>query len=674
MIWFLLSCGVRVGDLVVDDTDLPSQESAMPISQTVTVQVLLDGEPAADTTVLQGGNPERWTTDAAGSATISVDLTVEGDSFIMASHPEARIAGDDTPAEGEGLIIELTRFDATDNTEFVFQDPGTPGHTETSAFCGHCHVTLFEDWYSSAHRQSASNPTVQDLYAGAGATWSNEDLCSTAGGHWFEGIGSGTGVSAFRCYLGTGVLPALNACDAPCDSAATAYGACADCHAPGIDGVLGGRDLLDATGTSYNAGVHCDVCHHVESVESITTAAGVAGRLHIVRPSEDAGFADESFEPLTFGPFDDVPNPRMGSVARPYFSDATLCSGCHELDQPALLPDQTLDVDRWPTGTLPIHSTFSEWTATSATPCQDCHMPPDPDVGNAADLGNVFDHTPGVASGWHRPADQMRRHAWFGPRRPESGILQVAATVEVGKVVQHEELVATVTVSNVGAGHALPTGEPLRSLLLVVEASCAALPLTATGGMAIPDFGGALDRRTSGQDWSKWPGAVVGQVVRVVERTGEWHDYEGFGPFGNGQFSAAEKGMPVERVVGEATILSVTGDTVIFDQELPEGDIAYRTTVAIGGAAPIAGRAGFGFAKVLTDAQGERMVPHFLAVDVASDNRLLPGRSYTTEHRFRADCADPEVTATLIHRAYPYALAIERGWELVDSVMTITVE
>ncbi len=674
MIWFLLSCGVRVGDVVVVDSDPLPQESAMPVTQTVTVRVLLDGEPAADTTVLQGGNPERWVTDIDGLVTIDVDLTLEGESLVIASHSEARIIGAGLPAEGEELLIDLSRFDGTDNTDYLFKDPGKPGHTETTAYCGHCHVSIFEDWYSSAHRQTASNPAVHDLYAGAGAAWSSEDLCTMAGGNWLEGLGAGTTTSTFQCYLGTGVLPDLNTCEAPCDSSATTYGACADCHAPGINGVLGGRDLQEATATSYEAGVHCEVCHHVESVESITAAAGVAGRLNIVRPSEEAAFPAGSFMPLIFGPYDDVPNPLMGAVARSHFSDATLCSGCHELEQAVLVPNQALDLTRWPTGTLPIHSTYSEWVAASASPCQDCHMPPDPDVGNAADLGNIFDITPGIAGGWMRPSGEVRRHAWFGPRRTESGIMEMAATLEIAKVVQQEELVATVTVSNVGAGHGIPTGEPLRSLLLIVEASCAALPLVATGGIAIPDFGGSLDRKISGQDWSTWPGALAGQVVRVVERRGDWHDYEGFGPFGNGQFSMEEKGMPVEIVVGEATILSVSGDTVIFDQELPNGDIAYRTTAASGGAAPIAGRAGFGFARVLTDAAGARMVPHFLAVDVASDNRLLPGDSYTTEHRFRADCADPEVTATLVHRAYPYALAMERGWVLVDSVLTTAVD
>ena len=63
------------------------------------------------------------------------------------------------------------------------------------------------------------------------------------------------------------------------------------------------------------------------------------------------------------------------------------------------------------------------------------------------------------------------------------------------------------------------------------------------------------------------------------------------------------------------------------------------------------------------------MVPHFLAVDVASDNRLLPAASVTTEHAFVATCDTPNVIGRLIYRPRPLALARERGWPAADSVI-----
>ena len=160
----------------------------------------------------------------------------------------------------------------------------------------------------------------------------------------------------------------------------------------------------------------------------------------------------------------------------------------------------------------------------------------------------------------------------------------------------------------------------------------------------------------------------------MVRRTGAWLDYDGFGPFGDGTFDAEGKGMPEEQVVGEAVVVSVDGGVVTFDRALPAGDLAYLGEPAgLPGdgedAAARAGAPGFGFARVMVGPDGERMAPHFLAVDVASDNRLLPQTEWTSEHRFDGDCEAPEVRAILLHRAYPLALARERGWALEESVM-----
>ena len=221
------------------------------------------------------------------------------------------------------------------------------------------------------------------------------------------------------------------------------------------------------------------------------------------------------------------------------------------------------------------------------------------------------------------------------------------------------------TVTNVGPGHALPTGEPMRSVVLTVDATCGATPLVPTGGDVVPDIGGYVAVQDATGDWARWPEAAVGDVVRVVAVTGTWVDYEGYGPFGDGTFTAAEKGLAAEAYVGEAAVTAVDDEVVTLSTPLPAGDRAY---LARGDA--LAGEPGFAFARVLVGADGERMVPHFDAVDVASDNRLLPQASWTSTHTFAAaTCAAPTVRATLLHRNYPWRLAAERGWALVDLVM-----
>lgn len=658
LLWLLACAGPApvVDSTAPGDDSLPVEEDSAPTRRDVRVRVTLDGVPTAGVTVMQGGEPERYTTDAAGEVVVSVDLTGDADIALLAAHPEARTVAE-LVYDRDEVELPLERFDPSDNEAYVFADPGEGEPLgASSSECLHCHLTAHAAWWASPHRTSASNPAVQDVYQGT-AVALDAAACATVGGTWGAAVEPGTLEGVERCFVDVGV------------SATGGHGACADCHAPGIDGALGGRDLLDAVGTAYDDGVHCDVCHRVESVD-LAAEPGVAGRLRLVRPSEPStNPAFGAWTPLTFGPWDDVPNPRMGGVARALYHQADHCAGCHEHEQPVWLG--AADPARWPDGRLPVQSTYTEWLDSPQapdTPCQACHMPPDPTVASGADL--YADHNDGkgsvgIATGWERPPGSVRQHAFWGPRQPEGGMLGLAATVDVATAVEGEELVASVTVTNVGPGHALPTGEPMRALLLVVSATCDGAPVPAVGGDVLPAFAGAVEERLAGEDWTRWPAAEVGDVLRVTRWTGAWVDYAGFGPFGDGTFDAAAKGLPGEAMVGEATVVAVDGaGGVTLDRPLPTGD-----RVRLGRGQALAGAPGWAFARVLVDADGREMVPHFLAVDVTRDNRLLPGAAWTSVHRFAPDCADPEVRATLLHRDRPWALAAQRGWTVTDQGM-----
>lgn len=659
-----------------------------PISVTVT----LDGEPTAGVVVYQAGTRRLGITDAAGQTELVVDYGLDAEIVLTASHPDARIGGFDL-SFGEApdeALIELLRFDRSDNEAYIFQHPGSREERPNTGYCAHCHLTLNDDWLASPHARAASNPWLQDLYAGTAHGLASRAACEAAGGRWRTGIAPGTGASADRCYIGEGVLPDLNDCgdSAPCDTESASLaqrGACADCHAPGIDGVLGGRDLLEARDIAYDAGVHCDVCHKVESVDLEATDPGVAGRLRVLRPAEDRPVAGLEWTPLTFGPYPDVLNPRMGSVQRDHFQDSTICAGCHEHWQPVLVSGVAVDTDRWPDGLLPVHTTWSELgegaLGETGVACVSCHMPPAPDVGNSADLGNELDpHDAGIAGGWPRPPGAVRRHAWFGPRSGEQRMIDLAAQLQLSLRRDGADLVAELTTRNVGPGHAIPTGEPLRSLLVQLRATCEDEPLEPIGGDALPAWAGALDQQEAGADWARWPGAAVGDRIRVVGLDGRFHDYIGPGPFGDGRFDPAARGLPVEEVLGGATVLAVSGDLVSLDGPLPDGSRAYRLPADEGlvqdgdPVRPLAGDPGFAFARVMVGPDGAEMVPHFLAVDVRSDNRLMPGQSFTSLHRFSGDCASPVVEARLIHRPAPWALSQQRAWQTEDAVMASVSE
>jgi hypothetical protein len=635
----LLACASEPGSVPAfareSAADADTQATSWPVALTVT----LDGAPIEGASVGQAGATERWTTDADGVATVTFDPSIAGDRYLIAAHAEARVGGVELDTGAVEAAIELARFDAADNEGYAFADPGEDHDTSNSSQCVHCHVTIQGGWAASPHRTAASNARLHDLWQGTAASY-DEATCQEEGGTWTDGTAPGTGDAAAICFVGR----AARGGEA---------GACADCHAPAIDGALGGRDLLDATGVAYASGVSCDVCHKVESVDVTPDSPGVGGSLRLVRPSEEPpSMSMGDWYPLYFGPYDDVVNAFMSSVRRELFHEAELCGGCHESTQAT-----AADLSRWPDGALPVHSTYSEWKAgpfADATPCQDCHMPPLPEAGNSADLYNVFDELePGITAGWERAPGAVRGHNWYGPRQPDAGMLGLAASLDVEWALDGDEVAATVTVTNVGPGHALPTGEPSRAMLLSVGATCDGDELVPTGGEAVPGFGGWKARKLAGDDWTDWPTAEAGDVVRVVRWAG-WWDYEGPGAFGDGRFSAEERGLRVEEVVGEVA----PGDPP------PDGDVAY-----LAAAGDQAGAPGFGFARVMVDADGEAMAPHFAAVDIASDNRLSPQQSWTTTHRFAVTCDDPVVTARLVHRDLATPEAARRGWTVTDTTM-----
>ena len=646
------------------------------------VRVRLDGAPIAGALLTQPGVERTWLTDAAGEAVVSLDLGVHGAVGLMVSHPDARIDGDELYAstlEAGVFEVDLQRFDRTDNLLYLYQDPGTPERFDSTSYCAHCHAKLNRDWYASPHSRAASNPMVHDLYAGAAAAHDSAAACAEAGGRGWVGIGPGSASPAARCYIGDGLLPSHNAdcgLDSPCDGVATRTGDCADCHAPGIDGRRGGRDLLEATGIAYENGVHCDVCHKVESVDLAAARPGVGGKLNIVRPREPSSspvFGE--YAPLTFGPYADVRNPRMGSVARDHFTGAEFCAGCHEHLVSEFATGVAIDRARWPDGKLPVMTTYSELLEGPLGPdsaegrpgvvCQDCHMPPDPTQGNSADLGSAdlegghaeIVGEPGIATGWFRPPGAVRRHAWFGPRSAEQALLPLAASLdlETSRVAgaDGDELEAVVTVHNVGPAHALPTGEPLRQMVLLVEA------------------------RPAGADWLRWPAAQPGELIRVIDVLDVPFDYVGPLRFGDGSLAPEAKGMWAERLVAEVEVMAVGPDGALtLSAPLPPGDRAVRVSAPAalpGEGAPLgtyAGAPGMVFSKVMGAPDGRRGVPYFVANDVLSDNRIPAGGSATTTHRFRADCAAPTVEAVLQYRRAPFALAVERGWALTEQRMT----
>jgi hypothetical protein len=691
-----------------------SSGTTEPLPETFVVSgVVTDGTaPIEGAIVMQAGGQPAFTTGPDGVFSIELTQAIPGTPTIAATKVGYRTAGVEFFALPErGLELALRAVKPPDNEGYVFGAPGVgdPMKDSSTAVCGHCHTTFVKQFRSSAHANAAKDPLVQDLYAGVTAAASDAAGCAALGGVYRPGLVPGSaGDAASKCYAGGGVLPDLNpgcgapgaaACDDPALPAAqkpVTFGGCADCHAPGISGKAGGRSLHDAVGTAFDAGNHCDVCHKARDVD-LTRPAGVAGAIVLQRPHEkQSDQPNAKVVQVMFGPLPDVPNEFMGGSYQPKFATSELCGGCHQQRQEALLPGSALDAARWPDG-LPTLDTYAEWQESSfntpGTPCQLCHMPAD-DSGLKSTVDVTNEGNASIAFGFVRPPEQLRKHIFRGPLegapRFIDSALNLVLEIKLGTGAGGAAVVkATVTVQNTLAGHAIPTGEPMRALLSVVRAEGCGETWAAADGATIQDGGGALGRGTVGGDvqangatlgWAS--GAAVakaGMRVRAVRPTGAFDDYAGIGFFADAGLTPEDKGLQIFAPVGEATVVGAAGGDVALDAAIAvqSGDVVY-----LGDALPasledgaaslaLAGAAGYTFAKTLVDPTGARHVPHYRAVDIASDNRIAPQGSAKAEHTFAipAGCASGKVTATLVYRPVPADMARLRGWPAKDWVV-----
>lgn len=680
--------------------------SSLPSRFTVRGVVVDADGPVAGASVLQGGGDVQQVTGDDGAFEVELTTDLPGIPTLVAAKIGHRAAGKEIyEVPAEALELTLLAAEPPDNEGYIFGDPGNgnPVHDDSTAYCGHCHTTFVATFQGSGHQDATSDPWVQDLYAGVATAHGDEASCEAAGGTLRPGKVPGTvSERAPRCYVGDGALPDLNDCGAPgarsCDDPdagpeerPSQFGRCADCHAAGMDGPAGGRDLLEATGIGFEQGNHCDACHHVSDID-LDAPPGTGGRLVMQRPRERV--TDEpgaAIRQVMFGPLLDVPNGFMGGSFQPKFMEAAFCAGCHEQRQEALLPGASLDPERWPDG-LPTHSTFSEWSASTygetGFPCQGCHMPPIFGMFNSVDVAEP--ETAGLASGFARPAERNRSHAFVGALQGAPRMIDIALTMTLSAVpgATPGTIDVTVALTNFGAGHAVPTGETLRSLLLVLEVDACGGTVIGVEGSTIADTGGTLARGTVGDDVQidgTWPAgaerAERGHRVRVTRPTGDFLDYPGVGRFADPSLSAEAKGIPVQLPVADVEVMDVVGDVLVTSPplDLQEGDVVWLGEGAdLREGAParaLAGMPGQDFARITVDPSGRRHVPHHAAVDIASDHRVPPSGEVVSAHVLALPdaCLDATVTATLLYRRAPLQLARERGWDLVEHVVTSSV-
>jgi hypothetical protein len=214
---------------------------------------------------------------------------------------------------------------------------------------------------------------------------------------------------------------------------------CIGCHSP-IGLTTGTVDAQKKEDTKCS-GVSCDACHTIASITGTGNGSFVLEPVTLDRP-------------VKYGPRDDALSPFHDTTHSDLHTRSEFCASCHNVTHPF--------------NRMPVERTYDEWRDSpynvAGVRCQDCHMTPAPGMATDARIGgkerqDVYSHFFAGANA------TMALH--FGlPDVAERAraMLRTAATIEFVKPPSRLEpgtrAEVLVQVTNVGAGHKLPTGFP----------------------------------------------------------------------------------------------------------------------------------------------------------------------------------------------------------------------
>jgi nitrate/TMAO reductase-like tetraheme cytochrome c subunit len=195
---------------------------------------------------------------------------------------------------------------------------------------------------------------------------------------------------------------------------------CLGCHSPLI---AQSNDATLQKKLSWE-GVTCDYCHSMRSVNTTGANPTAVLTLAVVKS----------------GPMQETSGSPHGTVYSAVHTSSLVCAPCHEYKN---------------AGGFPVLTTYSEWQNSSyakeGKQCQSCHM------GRVT--GDVVDPKVKRSS-----MAKINLHQMPGSHSLEQ--LTSAVKAQMSAVREGNNLKITVDVANQKAGHYLPTGSPLRQLVL----------------------------------------------------------------------------------------------------------------------------------------------------------------------------------------------------------------
>jgi hypothetical protein len=391
------------------------------------------------------------------------------------------IGGGEKALPGDNVEIELHALPAEDNANYTFTSSYKKNDSKKA--CEVCHTSPtpetelfpFDQWAQDAHSKSAVNERFLSMYSG-------EDLLgnkspATRYGKLKDYPKMPLPPDLTQPYYGPGFR-----LDFPNNA-----GNCAACHLP-VASINHAFEVDPRTATGVEKeGVSCDFCHKVWDAKLEKTtglpAAGMPGVLSYEYRRPPAG------KQFFAGPLDDVAP--GDDTYREVYKKGQFCAPCHTA--------KFWDVQ--------IYDSFGEWLASpysdekSGLTCQDCHMAPK----------GATQFTIGKEGGRKRPTRSVNNHLMRGPN--DSAFLKATMEMDAKSSLTDGKLSVEVKLTNVFAGHHMPTGSPLRHMILLVEAKDEnGNLLKQSEGSVVPKFGGEGD--ASKGYYSGLPGKIYAKVLQ----------------------------------------------------------------------------------------------------------------------------------------------------------------
>lgn len=210
---------------------------------------------------------------------------------------------------------------------------------------------------------------------------------------------------------------------------------CLDCHTP-----IGNlTDDIPPKTILSQMGISCDFCH------TVTGATGIGNSSYVVDPGNTKR-----------GPYKDSSSPAHDTAYSEFHTKSEFCGMCHDVYHPI--------------NKLPLETTYTEWKngpySAQGVQCQHCMM-------------DTASDQPIATNGPIRTTVRTHEFAGgnfaFGSKENVHKRLKSAAKVELvidkSKAKPGDNIGVTAYVTNVGAGHSIPTGlTELREMWLEIKA------------------------------------------------------------------------------------------------------------------------------------------------------------------------------------------------------------